>query len=215
MIQVPPGDWAIEQLSLPSVEPLTLDQAKSHLRMTPDENDFDDVVTDLISIARNYIETTYGLPIMQQRLRLRLKQFPRASVIRLPIWPVQTVDAMTYIDAAAGMNVMLVGDDETQPIPDVITLLSRKPCELHLPWGHIWPPTVLQTAGAIRIDITGGFLTGASPELLPIPTTVLQAMKLLIGHYYENPEAATVIGRPSEPLVLGVDALMQNVRLYA
>ncbi len=77
------------------------------------------------------------------------------------------------------------------------------------------PPAVLQESDGLQIDLTVGFVTGASPENLPVPGVVYHAMRLLIAHWFQNREAATVIGRPSEPLVLGIDALMANVRLRA
>lgn len=214
------GDWALEWLQYPSYEPLTLSQAKQQLGITDDQTDFDALIggtgagDGYISVARSYIEETYGLPILKQRVRLTLAQFPWADTIRIPIWPVQSVDAFTYVTSDSIKHTLTVGENTTIPIPNVLTRLSRKPAELILPFAVIWPPAVLQTAEAIAIDMTVGFINGLSPETLPIPSVVFQAMRLLIGHYFMNREAATVIGRPSEALVLGIDNLMANVRLH-
>ena len=214
------GDWAVEWLQYPATEPLTLSQAKAQLGITDDQTDFDALIggtgsgDGYISTARNYIEETYGIAILKQRVRFTIAQFPWEDTIRLPLWPVQSCDAMGYTTADNMFNPMSVGDNTLIPIPNVLTRLSRKPAELVLPFGQIWPPATLQTTDGVQADFTIGYIRGDSPETLPVPSVVYQAMRLLIGHYFMNREAATVIGRPSEALVLGIDSLMANVRLY-
>ena len=214
------GDWALEWIQYPAYEPLTLSQAKQQLGITDDQNDFDALIggtgagDGYISVARSYIEETYGLPILPQKVRLTLAQFPLGDTIRIPIWPVQSIDAFSYVTSDSISHPLTYGDNLTQPIPQVLTRLARKPCELILPFAKIWPPAVLQTSDGVAIDMTVGFLNGQSPETLPIPSVVFQAMRLLIAHYFMNREASTVIGRPSEPLVIGIDSLMSNVRLH-
>ena len=76
------GDWALEWLQYPSYEPLTLSQAKQQLGITDDQTDFDALIggtgagDGYISVARSYIEETYGLPILKQRVRLTLGAVP-------------------------------------------------------------------------------------------------------------------------------------------
>lgn len=216
MIQIPPGDWGFTQVSLPAAEPLSLAQGKAQVRIPQDVTDYDDLISDSISAARNFIETTYGVPMMKQQVRMTLATFPHGSKIRIPIWPVQSVDGMSYVTSDGVLHTLIVGDNQTSPIPDVLTRLGRKPAELILPFAHIWPAVMLQTAEAVRIDLTVGFLTGDSPELLPMPPAAIQAMKLLIGHAFYNGSATTIGSlQKSEPLVFGVDALMANIRLHA
>lgn len=212
---LPPGDWAIEQLGNPAAEPLTLAQAKAQVRIPSDVTDYDELISDSVSAARSFLEETYGVPMVKQQVRVSYVGFPRMDRIRLPVWPVQSVDAMDYVTADGLPHTLNVGEVDTIPVPDVIARLWRKPAELSLPWAHIWPPAVLQSGGAVRISLTVGFLTGESPELLPIPPAALQAMKLLIGHAFFNGSAATIGSlQKSEPLVFGIDALMANIRLY-
>jgi len=214
MLRVLDGDWNLQMLQPPASEPLTLDQAKQHLRIPLDVTDFDANVTEYIAGARSYMEYTYGLPVMQQKVRVNLQQFPSADRIRLPIWPVQSVDASRYITVDGQAHPLTVGDSTTQPVPDILARLWRKPSELVLPWSHIWPPVVLQMADAVQFDLTVGFVTNASPELRPLPPALLAAMRLLIGHQYEQGAAVTVVGRPSERLAIGVDDLLRNIRLF-
>lgn len=216
MLQIPHGDWSLQMLQLPASEPMTLDQGKNHLRIPLDVTDFDANVGDYIKGARDYIEETYGLPIMPQKVRVNLQQFPREDRIKLPIWPVYSVDAARYytVDGQSHTLTTGVAADFAGPTPpDLLVRLSKKPCEIVLPWAHIWPPVVLQMADAIQFDLTVGFGNG-SPTLQPLPPAVMQALRLLLGHEYDIGAAVTVIGRPSEPLVLGVEAMMANIRLH-
>jgi uncharacterized phiE125 gp8 family phage protein len=208
-------DWALHQLQLPAQQPLSLIQAKQHVRIPADVTEFDDLLNDAIQGARAYLEDAYDIRFVKQRVRLTLETFPRESSITIPIRPVQSFDEFTWVDVAGAVHVLTVGDAETVPVPDVYGILTRRPAKLVLPFGRFWPPAVLATAEALRVDMTVGFLTGDSPELLPMPPGAIQAMKLLIGHSFNNGSAVTIGSlQKSDPLAMGVQSLMANVRLW-
>ena len=212
---IPPGDWAIETLALPAAEPMTLATAKLQCRVPTAITEYDALLSDAISAARNYIESTFAIYLAKQRVRITFASFPQGDRFRLPVWPIQTIDAMDYVTADGVAHFLNVGEVDTVPVPDVIARLWRKPAEMVLPFAHIWPPATLQIGGAIRISATVGFITG-SPELLPMPAAALQAMKLLIGHAYMNGSAVTIGSlQKSDPLALGVRDMMANLRLWA
>jgi hypothetical protein len=149
---------------------------------------------------------------VKQQVEVTLQNFPRADRIRFPIWPVQSVDYFHYTDTADVQRSMVIG---TTSAADLLARTAKKPAEVVLPFAKIWPAYVLQMADAIRIGLTVGFLSGASPDLLPIPGAAIRAMKLLIGHYYENRSAVTLgTLMKSEPLVLAVASCMSSVGLY-
>jgi uncharacterized phiE125 gp8 family phage protein len=208
--QVLEGDWSIRQLTMPTSEPITLAQAKDHLRISQTLTNEDADITDMIVGARSYLEGAYGIRFMPQTVEVTLQQFPRDDRIRLPIWPATVVNYVKYTDVANVERDMIVGTDNTA---EVLYRLWKKPAELILPFAKIWPPAVLQMADAVRIGLTVGF-TGGSPEF-PLPVMSTRAMKLLVGHYYENRSAVTLgTLMKSDPLALAIDHLMANVRLY-
>jgi len=216
-IHVQRGDWSIAQLNPPVGEPLTLAQAKLHLRIDDSLTEDDVYVTDLISAARGELEDEYGIRFLQQQVEVRLQNFPRADRIKLPIWPVQTIDYFRYHVADGTVGTMDVVTDDTQAISGsaVLTRVSKKPAEVMLPFAHVWPAVILQAADGIRIGLTVGYLTGGSPETLPIPPAALMAMRRLISHGYENRDNVTLgTLMKSDEIAFGVSRLMANVGLY-
>lgn len=212
----PDGDWNIRLISPPANEPIGLTAAKVALRVDVDITDDDGYIggdpstgqVGLIASARAYLEQAYDIKIVQQSWEMALSQFPRGDRIRLPFGPVQSILYMTFQDTGYNVQELTVSNPVTGP-GQVLSRLSRKPAELVLPFGQIWPPTVLQTADAIRIGIVYGWVTGQSPELLPMPPNLIQAMYMLMDHWYEN-RSATAVGalNLSTEVSLGVDQLM-------
>ncbi len=206
-IQVRPADFSLRRLSLPAAEPLSLNEAKAHLRIPLDITEFDDLVDGLIAAARTYLEENNNILLVKQDVELILQCFPVEDRIRIPIWPAQAVN---YIRWRAADNTT----GEMSADIDYDVRIFRKPAEIVLRFAKIWPPIVLATADPVSIGLTIGFLSGDSPELLPMPATVKQSMKLLVDHWYRNGSDVTIGSlMVSAKLARGVDSLMKNVRL--
>lgn len=207
-------DFSVQLLTPPASEPLTLDQAKDHLRLPRDLTDFDPRLTLFIQSCRAFLEDTFGLRIMRQQVELRLSQFPHGDRMALPVWPVQSVDYFKFIGIDGTLFTMTVGDTGGVGV-NLLQRLAKKPVELVLPFGGVWPAQILTPADGIQIGLTCGFLNGHSPETLPLPPSILQAMCLMLGHWWDN-GAASTLGTlmQSKTLVLGVDEAMASERLY-
>lgn len=200
------GDWSLALVTPPASEPVTLAKAKAHLRIDPSLVDDDDWVTDCITGAREYLERAYDLKVMPQRWEMRLQNFPHDDRIRFPIGPVQAIPYFKYMDTGGNITSLTVGKGSGF---DLLTRLQKKPAEIVLPFGRVWPAVILQMADPIQIGLDLGYVTGASPEVLPMPGQVRQAMYLLIDHYYNNRSAVTLGSlMRSDPLHLGVEYLM-------
>lgn len=66
--------------------------------------------------------------------------------------------------------------------------------------------------GFIRVTYTAGYAPDPQdPDVWPAPPLVRQAVRMLVGHWYENREAA-VVGTISQEVHLGVQAIMRLVR---
>lgn len=81
----------------PTAEPLSLDEAKAHLRV---EHEYDDsTIAALITAARKYCETVTKRALVTQTLRLTRDTFPGACegwILRLPRPPLQSVSSIKY-----------------------------------------------------------------------------------------------------------------------
>jgi len=179
-------------LTAPASEPITLDEAKAHLRV--DATDEDTLITGLISAARQYIEQRCWCALITQTWILFLETWPGCP-LRLPMIPLltrPTVSQVRYKNTAGGALVLSA---------DVYTVLATG--EFALDYDQSWPGDV--RAWSIEIEYTVGY--GATGANLPAP--LLAATKLLIGHLYENREAVTVgAGVTATTIPLAVDSLL-------
>jgi uncharacterized phiE125 gp8 family phage protein len=84
--------------SAPVVEPITLSELKSHLRVETD--DFDLELQSLISVARKSLEIETGLVLFTSTRKMFFEAFPELAKSRLFIYgtPVQSVTHIKYYD---------------------------------------------------------------------------------------------------------------------
>ena len=87
----------------PAEEPVSLMDAKLHLRVDFDEDDT--LIASLISAARQAAETLTGRQFGTARWKLVLDGFPR-SAIALAKFPVQSVVAINYLDMNSLVQTM-------------------------------------------------------------------------------------------------------------
>jgi uncharacterized phiE125 gp8 family phage protein len=209
----PQGDWSFALVSPPASEPVTLIQAKQALNIDSSLTDFDPYLTEAIEAARDYLEGAYDVRIMPQTIEMTLQQFPRADRIRIPLGPVQACTYFTLEDTGGNLTPLTVGKGGAGDNSfDLLSRFARKPAEICLPFGKVWPPVVLQMADPIRIGLRLGWMTGQSPETLPLPPKLRQALYLLLGHFFNN-RSAVSLGtlNLTKAVDLGVDALMSTL----
>lgn len=209
---------SFRELTQPAVEPLTLAQAKSHLRV--DFTDDDTYITSLITAARQYVEQVTNRAIFNRSMLLTLDYFPfpgwsttygqtyntalswyyRGMTIRLPKPALVSVESITYL-AADGVTSIVI--DPAKYIVDTTSELGRiSPAP-----GYTWPYQQNYLPGQVRITYTAGTY-GDGVEANNCPQTIIQAMLLLIGHWYEHREAASE--KPQTNIPLAVDALLAS-----
>ena len=99
----------LTQLSPPAAEPLTLAEAKLHLRV--DFSDDDALITALIVTARQQAEHRTGRALVSQQWRLGLDQFPDDS-LELPKPKLVSVQSVTYLDSNGTRQTLAGGDYE-------------------------------------------------------------------------------------------------------
>lgn len=161
------------RVSQPLVEPLTLTDAKEHLREYLDESVHDDVIAAFISAAREHAEIYCGRSWAPASFAMRLDEFP-CGAIDLP----PDVTAITSISYTTS-------NGETATMPGNTYTLDSELREVYASNG--WP-----TGTRVRVLFTAG------PD--DVPPTVIAAMKLTLGDLYEHREASIVaISRTDNP----------------
>jgi len=73
----------------PAVEPVTLSEVKAHLRI--DGTSEDDLLGGLVRAARQDVERSTGLALIDQSWRLVLDRWPASGTVPLRIHPVREV----------------------------------------------------------------------------------------------------------------------------
>lgn len=161
----------------PAAEPLSLDEAKAHLRV--DGTEEDGLISSLITTSRLHVEAALGLALIVQTWRWQADRWPDAGdgVIELGVRPVLTVDAVS-VTGADGMAAVL--DPATYSV-DIAGGVARLAALAD------WPAPGARLGGAI-IDFTAGYGSAASD----VPAPLRQALKLLVAHWYEVREPVYV-----------------------
>ncbi|WP_110032083.1 head-tail connector protein [Hoeflea marina] len=162
----------------PLVEPLSLADLKTHLRLETAEEDA--LLGDLIAAARGHLEAVTGLALISQGFRLSLDDWPAAKVIHLPRFPVQSIDGIRIFDAA-GL---------AQPVPLAGMLLDSESRPARLVLARM--PLPGQAINGIEIDFSAGF--GMATE---VPPELRRALLLHAALMYEFRGSVPVAMQPA------------------
>jgi uncharacterized phiE125 gp8 family phage protein len=212
-------------------EPIQLDDAYAHLRITADSNGSDDDVwlEAQIPAARGYCEQFLGRSLAEKTLELASNKFPCISVdevagpcIELPFGPVQSIASVKYLVEQDVLDSN--GDPELDSDGNVITEVVEltldaatyaidsyvTPNRLVLAYGESWP-TALDTINSVKIRYVAGYVPEAeSNGYLILPRMARSAMLLMLAHLFENREAAAAAGGTLvNEIPLGVQALLE------
>ena len=162
-------------ITAPAVEPVTLVQAKLHLRI--DHSTEDDLLNALIVTARQTVEKLSGRALITQTLELVVDSFPDTFRLRPPL---QSVTSIKYKDTD--------GAETTHTASLYITDTDSEPGRVVPAYGEVWPSTTLYPVAGVRVRFVAGY--GAAET--DVPDALRQALLLLIGHLYEHRESVVV-----------------------
>ncbi|MBC3496169.1 head-tail connector protein [Pseudomonas sp. SWRI100] len=179
----------LQLLEAATAQAVSLEVAKKHLRIAPDDTDLDDEVARIVRAATAWAERITQRSLCPQRWRLHLDGFPCGAVL-IPRPPLQTVEAVSYTDAVGAVQTL----DPAGYVVNPFEILGR----VSLAQGVRWPATRMQ-AMSVRIDFTAGYEA--------VPEDIVSAILLLVGHLDQNREQV-VTGATPAVLPMGVDSLL-------
>lgn len=186
---------ALVMTSAPASEPVTVAEAKAHLRV--DGAAEDALIASLILTSRLHVEAALSLALITQSWQLRLDCWPDARTLELPLRPLQAVEEVRVLDAAGTATIVPVN----QYLTDVASTPPRLVRRTALPQPGL-------EAGGIEIDLVAGY--GDEPEDVPAP--IRQALLLLIAHWYEHRDPIEV-GSPDVSVPSAVSDLLAPFRI--
>jgi hypothetical protein len=211
------------QITPPTVEPVTLAEAKLHARI--EYSDDDALVTSLITAARRYCETAIRAAFITQTWTLMLDSFPSAGgyynrAIR-EIWP-----SLGGLPSGLGFYPGLIPNSTGVidiPLPPLQSITSVKyydfigvlqtvdpttynvslgtPGRIQPQYSKVWPIS-RPTIDCVQIT----FVCGQGAAEANVSPNVQTAIKMLVAHWYENREAVAQGQFGSVPMC--VDALL-------
>jgi uncharacterized phiE125 gp8 family phage protein len=183
-------------LSGPAVEPISLAEAKAHLRV--DVSSEDTLIQSLIMASRLHIEAALDLALVTQSWRYRRDAWPRSGCIAMPMRPIQSVTSVQ----------VYARDDSSESIDIADFVLDGDSNPARLVWrGGGAPPKPGRAANGIEIDFVAGFGDAADD----VPQPIRQSLLLLVAHWYENREPVE-IGATATPIPSGVSELLLPYR---
>lgn len=184
----------------PSEEPVSLAEAKSHLRV--DVSDDDTLIEGLIKAARIYAENATRRALVTQTWQLELDDWPGGDVIELRRPPLVSVTSVKYVDSNGDSNTFAASNY------DVDT--TTEPGRIVLGYGKTWPTATLRLMSPIAVVYVAGY--GAASA---VPQQMKQMMLLLVAHWYENREATIVgAGMLASPVPFAVESLLWLERVF-
>lgn len=172
----------------PEIEPITLEEARWHLRIDADGSppeSADDPWLEGIGIpaARAWAEGYCGISIAEQTLELVAQTWP--SYFELPFGPVQEVAEIVYLDAD-DVQQTLAADQYT--LDETVT-----PPRVYPATGVTWPALSAER-NAVRVQYVAGYnMPDDSPQIVPMTAQARIGMLLMLGHLFENREDTTAL----------------------
>jgi uncharacterized phiE125 gp8 family phage protein len=173
----------------PAEEPITLTEAKLHLRV--DHADDDTLITSQIKTAREYCEDFQNRAFITQTIKLTLDEFP--DVICVPRPPLISVTSIKYIDENGQQQTL------NSSVYKVDT--ESEPARIVPAYNQCWPG-LRGDINSVEVIYQAGYGGAAA-----VPGKVISAMKLLLTHLYENREPVN-IGNIVTELPMSVKSLL-------
>lgn len=205
--------FALELLSGPDIEPVTLQEMKQHLREYASMTEMDATITSLITAAREWAEQFTGRALIDQTWRLTVErtgslapavtanaavtgqwQMARGSEIPLRRSPILSVDAIVSVDASGAETTV---EPESYALrlaaskyPKVVALNGGK-------WGQECLQVTFRAGYADRV---------ASPlqDATAVPERYKQAIKLWVqANYSAGVDEIAPLLKVAENLIKG------------
>lgn len=157
----------VTRLTPPGIEPLTLDDIKQHLRIDHDHEDTH--LMELQHAARQMVESTLDLALLEQNWRQYEPGVPPQRWLRLKVRPVLSIESVTAFDGEGNPSVLA---------PASYSLTRDRSGQI-IEFGETLDAA--SAANGLEIDV----LCGMGATGLDVPETLRHAIRLLIAHWYE------------------------------
>lgn len=189
----------VRAITQPTVEPITLTQAKLHCDIPATFTDHDALISSMIVAARQYAERYTHRAFIQRTFELTLPSFPNALLqrtfltrqqqmqqIELPFPPLVSVSWVKYLE----LDGTVITLDPTLYQVDSY----REPALLQPAYLQVWPIVTRPDFNAVQIRYVAGYAPVGSPDsdadyaAHPDLETLKQWMRMRVATMYDNPQ---------------------------
>ena len=188
----------------PAVEPVTLAEAKAHLRV--DTADDDTYITGLVRAAREWVEQYLDRTLVHTQWVMRFDKFPPDGTLDIEL-PRPPMVASGTATAVALTFTYENGDTATYSTESFRVDRASTPGAVKTNYGQTWPPH-RQDDNAISVTWWAGY--GASGN--DVPAAIRHAILMLCSHWYETRGATVATGAVPQDVPFGVMSLLDSVR---
>lgn len=186
---------SVEVVTPASASLLRLDDLRAHVSQHVQDDDA--MLEDLSMAAGTWAESYLGRRLLETTLRAWYDAPLPGPVVLLP----EPATAVTSVTAYSDTDAASVVSGTAYQVDRVAI-----PTRLVLRAGQTWP-SPLRPARAVAVEYTAGW---ATPEAVPL--AIKQALKLLVGHWYEH-RVPVQMGGHWQVLPYGVEALLMPYRV--
>lgn len=165
---------SITLITPPAIEPLTVQEAKEHLRVSGSSEDA--YIAGRIKDARSFVEDFTGRALLTQAWEANFDGFPCSRVLRLEVAPLIQVTSFKY--KGYDLNAVDV------PAQNYTVQTKKTPGQITLKYGYVWPITAYEPE-VVTVQYLAGY--GTSPK--SVPGALIDGLLFMLGHLYANREA--------------------------
>jgi len=188
----------------PTVEPVTLAEAKSHCRIDTDTDDA--YIGNLITAAREWCEQYLDRTLVHTQWVMRFDKFPSSGIepVELPRPPMVSSGTATAVSIVFTQEA---GQTSTYSTAEYRVDRNATPGTILPQYSYTWTPH-RQDDNAISVTWWAGYgSTGAS-----VPAPIRHAMLMLVSHWYETRGATVSTGAVPQDVPFGVRSLLDSMK---
>jgi len=186
----------------PAVEPVTVAEAKAHLRVDTSEDDA--YVQNLVTSAREWCEQYLDRTLVNTQWVMRFDSFPPDGTqdIELPRPPMATAGTTTAVSLTFTYEN---GTTATYSTASYRVDRNSTPGAVKTLYGQTWPPHLMDD-NAVSVTWWAGYGAAGSS----VPAAIRHAILMIVGILYEK-RAAAESGSLNE-VPFGVKSLLDSQR---
>ena len=173
--------------AVPTFEPVTLDDVKSHLRIARGNEDHHDDLKRLIQVARELFEKDTDYVLSTGTYVAKLDDWPCCDYITMPVRPVSAITSITYTDSA--------GTVQTWSSSNYSLNVYESLPEIVLAYASSWPSN-----RGWENDITITLVAGYASQSV-VPFALKQALLQKIQHLFDGDDPRGNIEKSYERIV--------------